>query len=473
MGVSFLVVGLLAMVAWAAIMLRWRLGLYALIVYTPFTGLVVAAFAPSSIGNILRDIVIVIPLYIAFFLTRRRDDRFVLPLGFLAIVGTFAVLVALRSTFGVTAGTLVSLVGAKVWLFYIPLVLVAAAAIRTRDELLQILRLFVVMGWIPCTVGILMWVGAVNYDYKESIELLYGDFARNATQNFQGFRIGQSQIFRIPGTFQFASQYAMFCMFMILPALMQFRLDQSRGWRIFAGLSLLLFIAASLTSGTRGAFLHLPFLFLVIGSLRFGFGRGSNALVALALVFFFGFLVSQFDESAVIDHVANLAALNGEHLALGGIAYAIEEGGTWGVGVGMATIGARHVLGGDSDIQLVAVENYYAKAWLEVGLLGFLLIAGLFIYLIFAGIRMATNTRDPALRDVALLVVAMVVFIAYLCTRGWVLDQDPMAYYYWVMLGFLFKIPVLSTQYAAPAVARRSGALRNPAASVSRASGLK
>ena len=56
---------------------------------------------------------------------------------------------------------------------------------------------------------------------------------------------------------------------------------------------------------------------------------------------------------------------------------------------------------------------------------------------------MASASRDSALRDVGLVVVAMVVFIAYLSTRGWVLDQDPMAYYYWLMVGILFKVPHL------------------------------
>ncbi len=466
---------ILGMSVWAAILFRWRLGLLALIIYTPFTGLVVSALSPSPLGNLVRDLLIILPLYLAFFLTRRPADRFVAPLGFLTIVSFLAVLVAINSTFGASSGSMVAALGAKIWLFYIPLVFVVSAAIRDKAELLSLMRLFVVMGWIPCTVGILMWLGAINYDYKESIELVYGDFARNATQGFAAFKVGQSTIYRIPGTFQFASQYSMFCIFMIFPVLMQTRLEHSRNWRLFGYISLALFILAAMTSGSRGAFLHVPFLFALVGMLRFGFGRGGNGLVVFASIVFAAIMLSQFDESAILDHVAELAAANGQFVVLGGVQYAIEQGGMWGQGVGVGTIAARHVIG-ESDIQIAAIENYYAKAWIELGVFGFITIIALFAYLALAGIRMASKSRDGALRDVGLVVVAMVVFIAYLSTRGWVLDQDPMAYYYWVMVGILFKVPCLevsrrpqSTQMQS-AWPRRAG---TPIGSLPRSSGLK
>jgi len=465
----------LGMGVWAAILFRWRLGLMALVVYTPFTGLVVSAFAPSPVGNLVRDFLIIIPLYIAFFLTRRQADRFVAPLGFLAIVGVLTVLVAIKSTFGTSSGSLVALVGAKIWLFYIPLVFVVSAAIRDKAELLSLLRLFVVMAWIPCTVGILMWLGAINYDYKESIELVYGDFARNATQGFAAFKVGESTIYRIPGTFQFASQYSMFCIFMIFPVLMQFRLERSRSWRAFAYLSLALFILAAMTSGARGAFLHVPFLFVLVGTLRFGFGRGGNSLIVFAFVVFVAVMFSQFDESAIFDHVAELAASNGQRVVLGGLEYAVEEGGLWGQGVGIGTIAARHVIG-QTDIAIAAVENYYAKAWIELGVLGFITVVVLFTYLILAGIRMASASRDDALRDVGLIVVAMVIFIAYLSTRGWILDQDPMACYYWVMVGILFKASHLEVSRQQQNVQARNlwhGRMNRPVGSLSRTSGFK
>ncbi|MGE3904416.1 MAG: O-antigen ligase family protein [Reyranellaceae bacterium] len=432
-------------------MFRWRIGVYALVVYTPFTGIVVAAFAPSPIGNLVRDILIIIPLYVAFALTRRQSDRMGTPFGFIVIVSVFAALIAASAAISHTSGSMVSILGAKVWLFYIPLAAVAAAYARDKSDILNLMRLFVVMGWIPCAVGLLMWMGAINNHYRESVELLHGDFARNATQGFVAFQVGESKIFRIPGTFQFAAQYSMFCIFMVLPVLMQLRLEISRNWRLFGYATLVLAVAAALTSGSRGMFLHLPFLLAVIGALRFGFGRGSNMLVLFGLMVFGAVVLSQFDQSALFDHVAELAVLNGRGIILGGMNYAIESGGPWGIGVGAGTVAARHL--GDLPTmmrlgQVVAVENYYAKAWLELGFLGFVCIVAMFIYLIVAGIQICGRLRDPQLRDVGLVVVAMVVFMAYISSRGWALDQDPMAYYYWLMLGILFKLPQLDAALA-------------------------
>jgi cell division protein FtsW (lipid II flippase) len=466
---------ILGMCVWAAILFRWRLGLIALIVYTPFTGLVVSAFSPSPVGNLIRDFLIILPLYLAFFLTRRQVDRFVAPVGFLAIIGILTVLVAINSTFGASSGSMVAVVGAKIWLFYIPLVFVVSAAIRDKAELLSLMRLFVAMGWIPCAVGILMWLGAINYDYKESIELVYGDFARNATQGFVAFKVGESTIYRIPGTFQFAAQYSMFCIFMIFPVLIQVRLESARNWRAFGYVSLALFIFAALTSGSRGAFLHVPFLFALVGMLRFGFGRGGNALIVFAFIVFATIVMAQFDQSAIFDHVAELAAANGQFIVLGGLEFAIEQGGLWGQGVGTGTIAARHVIG-PTDIAIAAIENYYAKAWLELGALGFITVVALFVYLTLAGIRMASASRDSALRDVGLVVVAMVVFIAYLSTRGWVLDQDPMAYYYWLMVGILFKVPYLEVSRQPQNVQAQKawrGRVGGPIGSLPRTSGFK
>lgn len=431
----------MGMFVWAAVLFRWRLGVYALVVYTPFTGLVVSAFAPSPIGNLVRDILIVIPLYIAFMLTRRQTDRMVLPLGLLAIVGVLTLLITVATAIGGTAGSMVALLGAKIWLFYIPLVAVGSAYLRDRTDLIVLLRLFVVMGWIPCVVGLLMFAGAISYDYKSSVELLYGDFARSATQNFAAFKVGNSTIYRIPGTFQFAAQYAMFCLFMIFPVLMQVRLDQSSRWRAFGYLTLVLVIAASLTSGSRGAFLHLPFLFAVIGVLRFGFSRGGNAIVVFAFIVFAGVALWQFDESAVIEHVAQLAAQNGRYIVVGGLDFAIEHGGLLGQGVGVGTVATRHVM---SDANLfAAIENYYAKAWMELGLPGFVAVVMLFLYLLFGGLQTASRLRDGALRDSALTIVALVIFVIYISTRGWPLDQDPLAYYFWLMIGLLLKMPAL------------------------------
>ena len=53
---------------WIGIIINWRWGVLGLAWYTPFTGPIIVAFYPSPAGTLMRDAMIVIPLYISYFL---------------------------------------------------------------------------------------------------------------------------------------------------------------------------------------------------------------------------------------------------------------------------------------------------------------------------------------------------------------------------------------------------------------------
>jgi cell division protein FtsW (lipid II flippase) len=419
------------------------------------TGLVVAAFQPSPIGNLIRDIAIIIPTYIAFMLTRRLRDRAVVPQSVALFCIFLAVLVVLGMATGSSTNPLVGLIGAKVWLMYMPLLVIGSAALETRDDLERLLRTVVVTAWIPLVVGILMWGGAITYDFQKTVEFLYGDFARNATQGFVALKVGETTFYRIPSTFQFVSQYSAFCQFILFPTIMLIRSDRNRRWQIFGYVSLALAIFAALTCGSRGAFLFLPLIFLMLAALRIGMRGKPSLAMAFVLILAVSSAMAYFDKSAILENLVEMTQVNGQQIVVGGLDFAMETGGVFGAGVGTATIAARYVLDPDQANILfsTAIENYYAKAWLELGLLGFVAVVGLFISIIVAGLRNLPKIRDPRLRDAAIAVVGMTMFIAFVSTRGWALDQDPFAYYYYLFVGFMFKLPTLANQ---PVTAGRS-----------------
>jgi cell division protein FtsW (lipid II flippase) len=349
---------------------------------------------------------------------------------------------------GNTINPAVGLIGAKVWLMYLPLLVIGSAALETRDDLERMLRTVVVTAWIPLVVGILMWGGAITYDFRKSVEFLYGDFARNATQGFVALKVGETTFYRIPSTFQFVSQYAAFCQFILFPTIMLIRSDRNRRWRTFGYVSLALAIFAALTSGARAAFLFLPLIFLMLAALRIGMRGKPSLAMAFVLILAMGAASAYFDKSAIFDNLVEMTEINGRNIVVGGLDFAIETGGLFGAGVGTATIAARYVLAPDQANILfsTAIENYYAKAWLELGFLGFATVIALFISIIVAGLRNLPRIRDPKLRDAAIAVVGMTLFVAFASTRGWMLDQDPFAYYYYLFAGFMFKLPALANQ---------------------------
>jgi hypothetical protein len=51
----------------------------------------------------------------------------------------------------------------------------------------------------------------------------------------------------------------------------------------------------------------------------------------------------------------------------------------------------------------------------------------------------------------------MTIFLAFISLRGWPLDQDPFAYYFYLFAGFLFKLPSLASQPVKAGQAVRPG----------------
>jgi O-antigen ligase len=211
-----------------------------------------------------------------------------------------------------------------------------------------------------------------------------------------------------------------------------------------------------LTCGSRGAFLFLPFIFITVAALRIGM-RGTPSLAsALIILIALGAGALYFDSSALFDHMAELSESYGSGLVVGGLGYAMEAAGIWGFGVGTGTIATRYLLDPSQLNSFFSgtIENFYAKAWIEMGAFGFVVITLTLASIIVAGLRTLPRIRDPKLRDCGIAVAAMTIFVAFISTRGWALDQDPFAYYYYLFAGFLFKLPYISAQSAAAPVRR-------------------
>jgi hypothetical protein len=85
-------------------------------------------------------------------------------------------------------------------------------------------------------------------------------------------------------------------------------------------------------------------------------------------------------------------------------------------------------------------------------------VVAVLVSVIVTGLMILPRIRDSKLRDCGIAVVAMAAFVAFISTRGWALDQDPFAYYYFLFAGFLFKLPSIAAQ---PATAGNPSVRRN------------
>jgi hypothetical protein len=349
-------------------------------------------------------------------------------------------------------------IGVKVWLFYIPMMIIGVSFIRSETDLRNFLRALLVSAW-PCWgLGIIMYLGSAFYDFEATIRFFYGEYARNATQQFSSFHSYGAVLYRLPGSFQFNSQYGVFCFYMLFPIFMLLEIERERRWRIFAWASMMVGLIAGFTSGARGNFVFMPLIFVMVQFFKFRasgliqgvIGLGGGLIVALS--------IAGIDGSKIYGEAAHLTASYGQDIAVMGIVEGLDRGGMFGLGVGANTGAARH--GQDAATQALMhdkgllIENYYGKAIVELGAVGFLIVLCCSLLLLLYCLQVQLQLKLRPLKGVAACGTAMVAFVMLTSFKGWALDTDPLNYYYYLTLGMVFALPTIERQWLA--AARRS-----------------
>jgi hypothetical protein len=436
--------GLVAAVcAWTLVLTSWRRATLAAVVYVPFAGAVTLALSSSAVALLFKDLLFLAPAYVLFglALTRRTESLKGLPRApglFMAALALVALVQSLNP--GVT-DPLVALIGLKVWLFYLPLLFLGFALLRDRQDLLRLLRVLTVIALIPCAIGIAQLVFALVVGYRPAMETIYGDAAEHVTQRFTQFEVGEAGFLaRFPSTFTFVTQYFGFTMAMMAPAYALTRFDRSPHWRALGRVALLLAIVAALSCGARSAFIYVP---LMLGLIALIDSRGGGALATAAAtitVLATALIALGVDIHALLGTVSELTWTYASDVAYGTLAGAIAN---WplGEGTGMNTGPARYAFADPAAFR--ALENYYAKAVREFGILGLLVIAGLFASLLKSGFAARAQLTEARLRSVAAALLAFLVTIVLNSLKGWQIDLDPVNVYFWLFAGVLLKLPAL------------------------------
>ena len=451
----YAVAAFLLVFLYLGILLRWQRGFYGLLVYLPFAGVVTLSLYPWKGLPMLhpalyKDWLFVFPTYLGFLaavvLRRERSPRLErLPT---ALLIALSLLVLAHMANPGVPNALTGLIGAKVWLFYLPLYVLTFRLVASRRDLVLLLRLLVVLAVFPCAVGVAEYVLAQFVGYPALMDAIYGATAVPATQELTYFEVGGGLIARIPSTFTFVTQYFGFTLAMLVPCYLAGRADPSARWRRAARWAFALVVVASFLSGARAAFLFVPLLLALMygfdrgffGVMRAGFYVAGMLLVALA--------IASIATGALLRHVAELFRIYAQDTAYGGLVQAITSV-PLGAGTGTNTGPARYAF--ERPEFFIAIQNYYAKAAYELGIPGLLLIWGLFAALIVLGFRNRRRLQDPALRACAAGLLAFVITMALNCFKGWLIDLDPVNVYFWVFAGLLAKLPYLERSADVPA----------------------
>jgi hypothetical protein len=427
------------------ILARWQRGVYGLLVYLPFSGAVALALypwnGPEALNPVLyKDWLFALPAYAGFFgaciLRRTPWPR----LGRLpsALLLGLTLLVGVQMANPGVPSMMVALIGAKVWLFYLPLYVLAAAMITTRRELIVLLRLLVVLAVIPCVVGIVEYLLAQMLEYRSVMEAIYGVAAQTATQEFTVREIGSGLIERIPSTFTFVAQYFGFTLAMIVPCYALGRMDSSSRWRRFAQGMLMIAVLAGLLSGARAAFVFVPLLLALMYTLDRGIAGLFRVGMYSAGVLAAGFAVSWVTAVALYEHVSDLFTFYARGTAYNLLIEAITTT-PLGNGTGTNTGPARYAFNRPELFN--PIENYYAKATYELGIPGLLLVLAIFGALILTGLKAHRRIAEPGLRSCSAALIAFLIAVTLYNFKGWIIDLDPFNVYFWVFAGIAVRLP--------------------------------
>jgi hypothetical protein len=425
---------------WAVIFRRWQSGVMLLLAYLPFAGAVTLSQYPSSLPTLFKDFFFVIPAYLAFALTRRGgNSRGRVPNGVLIAMLVLAEMVFIQSFNSDIPNWMVAAIGAKVWLFYLPLLYLAFAMLESAGDLINVLRLMAVLAWIPCCVGILQWIASMTFGYVATMTFFYGEAAQGATQGFASFDVG-GEFFRIPSTFTFVTQYFGFTLAMIAIAYALKNVDTSAKWRKFSEATMWLVVVASFMSGARAAYLFVPILLVLIYQLEGKLGGMLKITVMLPVAALVAMAFAGIDPLKMFDMTQELFLNYSDEIAKKGLLDALQSA-PFGTGTGMNTGPARYAF--DDPETLIGIENYYAKAVVEMGIAGLAAVAGLFIVLMVHGYRIHQRLKDAGLRSCCAAFLGFIIMMVLNSFKGWQIDLDPVNVYFWVFAGFMLKLEYL------------------------------
>jgi hypothetical protein len=434
-----LVAGLLIAAAiWTIIAFSWRRGLELFILYTPFAGAVELWMYPAQWAVLVKDLLFVAPAYAGLILSgEMRVALNKIPRSFASAVALFAGIVIVQALNPLGIGCYGTLIGLKVWLFYVPGLIVGCSYVSGRASLLRLSRLMIGLIWLPCGVAILQWILSLTIGYQRAIGLFYGDAAVAATQQFAHFAVG---LIRIPATFSYPAQYFNYILCMFVPVLGSVSIEDNRYWRGVRQASLFLLCVGGFMTGERASFVMMPLMLGTFSLLRRGaFGVAWTLIVAgsaLSVVL----SITGIDASALLHMESDLSRQYAGEQA-GEIQDALEQ--TWlGRGVGTNT-GATRVAS-DETTSPPIYEGYYARAIAELGLPGCLITVLFQCALFFLALKAHFYLLGSDFQPYADAIAAMaLVFLVY-NYKGAILSLDPANMFYWLYAGVLFSITRIS-----------------------------
>jgi hypothetical protein len=420
----------------------WRLAVYLLLVYLPFSGIAILASYPhTQLADVAKDLAFVIPAYIGFLVTESRN-RWVFPgLPVVPIVALIAV-VAVECLNPGVPNLLVALIGVKVWLLYLPFLVLGYRLVHSVTDLNRLFAILLATAAVPILIGVVEAVYADGLGRAAQVFSLYGPAARDATQQFAQFHYGGGVIWRIPSTFSFVTQYFSFTVCMVVVAYGWWRLT-ARRW--IGLLVLAATVLGSFTSGERSAIVMVPLLLLMVVVIE-GRARLALGVVAVVVVMLIAAIALIGSGAGLIGIVLAVGIGEFNDIVVLGVVQTLQLG-LLGHGTGTATGAARYAFPQGYKLPFF-LESWWLRTIYELGLPGVAAATALFAILCARGWHILRSSPDRELRAVGAAILAFIVWNLIYNLKGSLMNLDPINVYLWLFAGLLLRF---GTNFVCPA----------------------
>ncbi len=418
----------------------WQRGLHLYIAAMMFGGIIAVVVANGAAAILVRDVFIVLPLYLGMAASRTGAVAMsrlppYLAAGLLVIAG-YLMISILNTT---QAPFLQIAIGLKVWLFYVPFVLVGIALAMRPERLFKTLRFFLLLGLVPCGIGLLQTVLVRVFGYETGIGLFFGNAGANATQGY-GYYEEFGGVYRIPSTFSFVSQYVQFLYLYLTIAVIVTNADPDSRFRKIGNAAIYVALLAGIFSGTRGALLTYPGLIAMFT--LFGLIRRQvlwTAPVAVGIVLLSA-NYANLDLAALFFAGNDLTVNYAHNFIFNQVSDALNFG-AMGDGIGSSTGGARYAIDSTGTIgSTLGFESYFAKIAAELGYIGLAIYS---VFLSLVALRVIGYALKNRLRPANPIVAPLSIYLLFnlvFSFKGFVLDTDPANVFFWLTLGIVVEL---------------------------------
>lgn len=450
-----------------------RQALWGFLLYMPFAGTVVYWLAGGSAIMQLAKDGFYIPALIGLLLqARQHREAFVKPKGMmpalvlLLIICGFALLVVslpksflaectpsmqrLKQVCREGQPLFMGLLGLKVFLGYVPLIFCTQQLIRTRKELLFFSRSHVILAITCCGLCLMQYL-MLRSGRCAGTDHLEGDALFKATLEAKCL-VGGSLVYsptqgiiRLPGTFVAPWQWGWF---LIANAYLTFAAafsDPSALWRLIGLIGMGSVTMGAVISGQRIALVLVPLSFILLAFLtgqiknlrRFiPIAAGLGVLIVIGLT-----LYPEIVQERIDSFVGRWEASPADQMIAQQFDFVWKDihDKPLGMGLGTATNSAR--MFGPTAL----IETWFPKVMFEVGIIGLGAFLAFVTVLSVMTFKTYRSLKEKNLRSFAACYWVFVLFIGYQ-TYYYPLDVDPVAVYYWVLIGIIFRLPALEKQ---------------------------